>query len=283
MSEPASGLELQEIRGPSAVGGGTKRFFDMLWLSAVTEFKLGYHGTVLGFLWSFVRPLLLFGVLLVVFTQVFRLGSQVENYPAMLLLNILLFDFFSEATQQASTSVVRNESVVRKMQFPRLVIPLSVVLTNALQTGLSLIVVFVFLLVYGVDPVWTWLFLPLILGTLAVLTTACALLLSAAYVRIRDIGIIWAVLSTVLFYASPILYPIEVAPPAFQDLIMLNPLTPLFEQTREWIIDPNAPGAVEAASGQPWLLVIPLLISAAVCVAGPLVFNRMAPRVAEEL
>ena len=213
MSEPASGLELQEIRGPSAVGGGTKRFFDLLWLSAVTEFKLGYHGTVLGFLWSFVRPLLLFGVLLVVFTQVFRLGSQVENYPAMLLLNILLFDFFSEATQQASTSVVRNESMVRKMQFPRLVIPLSVVLTNALQTGLSLIVVFVFLLVYGVDPVWTWLFLPLILGALAVLTTACALLLSAAYVRIRDIGIIWAVLSTVLFYASPILYPIEVAPP----------------------------------------------------------------------
>ncbi len=142
----------------------------------------------------------------------FRLGSQVENYPAMLLLNILLFDFFSQATQQASTSVVRNESVVRKMQFPRLVIPLSVVLTNALQTGLSLIVVFVFLLVYGVEPVWTWLFLPLILGALAVLTTACALLLSAAYVRIRDIGIIWAVLSTVLFYASPILYPIEVAP-----------------------------------------------------------------------
>ena len=283
MNEPASGLELQEIRGPSAVGGGTKRFFDLLWLSAVTEFKLGYHGTVLGFLWSFVRPLLLFGVLLLVFTQVFRLGSQVENYPPMLLLNILLFDFFSQATQQASTSVVRNESVVRKMQFPRLVIPLSVVLTNALQTGLSLIVVFVFLLVYGVDPVWTWLFLPLILGAFAVLTTACALLLSAGYVRIRDIGIIWAVLSTVLFYASPILYPIEVAPPAFQDLIMLNPLTPLFEQTREWIIDPNAPGAVEAASGQPWLLVIPLLISAAVCVAGPLVFNRMAPRVAEEL
>jgi ABC-2 type transport system permease protein len=285
MSDRATRLELQEIRGPSAIGGGARRFFDLLWLSAVTEFKLGYHGTVLGFLWSFVRPLLLFGVLLVVFTQVFRLGSQVENYPAMLLLNILLFDFFSQATQQASTSVVRNESVVRKMQFPRLVIPLSVVLTNALHTGLSLIVVFVFLLVYGVDPVWTWIFLPVILGALALLTTGCALLLAAAYVRIRDIGIIWAVVSTILFYAAPILYPLDadIVPQAFRELIMLNPLTPLFAQTREWIIDPNAPGAVESAAGQPLLLVIPLAIAAAACVAGPIVFNRTAPRVAEEL
>jgi ABC-2 type transport system permease protein len=283
MSEQATRLELQEIRGPSALGGGARRFFDLLWLSAVTEFKLGYHGTVLGFLWSFLRPLLLFGVLLVVFTQVFRLGSEVVNYAPMLLLNILLFDFFSQATQQASTSVIRNESMVRKMQFPRLVIPLSVVLTNALHTGLSLIVVFIFLLAYGVDPVWTWVFLPLILGLFAVLTTACALLLSAAYVRIRDIGIIWAVLSTILFYAAPILYPLTSAPPEFQDAILLNPLTPLFAQTREWIIDPNAPGAVESAAGQPWLLAIPILISAAVCVAGPVIFNRMAPRVAEEL
>lgn len=283
MSAPAESLELQEIRGPSAIGGGARRFFDLLWLSATTEFKLGYHGTILGFLWSFVRPLLLFGVLLVVFTQVFRLGSQAENYAGMLLLNILLFEFFSQATQHSSTSVVRNESVVRKMQFPRLVIPLSVVLTNALQTGLSLVVVFAFLLASGVDPVWTWLLLPVILGALAVLTTACALLLAAIYVRIRDIGIIWAVLSTILFYSAPILYPIGIVNGTFRDLILLNPLTPLFLQTREWIIDPNAPGAVEATAGRPWLLIVPLAISLGVCGLGPAVFNRMAPRVAEEL
>lgn len=276
-------LELKKIRGPSAIGGGARRFFDLLWLSALTEFKLGYHGTVLGFLWSFVRPLMLFGVYLVVFTQVFRLGSQTENYPAMLLLNILLYDFFAQTTQHASTSVVRNESIVRKMQFPRLVIPLSVALTNALHLGLSLIVVFGFLLAYGVDPIWTWLLMPIILGALVVLTTCIAMLLAAAYVRIRDIEIIWAVLLTVLFYGAPILYPIEAAPESFQDLIALNPLTPLFEQTREWIIDPGAPGAVEAVAGKEWLLLIPLGISAALCVAGPWVFNRMAPRVAEAL
>lgn len=283
MNEAADRPELQEIRGPSALGGGAKRFFDLLWLSAVTEFRLGYHGTVLGFMWSFVRPLLLFGVLLLVFTKVFRLGSEVDNYAPMLLLNILLFDFFSQSTQQASTSVVHNESVVRKMQFPRLVIPLSVVLTNAFHLGLSLIVVFCFMLAYGVEPTATWLLMPVILLALIMLTTALAMLLSAAYVRIRDIAVIWSVLSTILFYSAPILYPIEIAPPEFRDLIALNPLTPIIEQTREWIIDPNAPGAVESVSGKEWLLAISFGIAAAICVLGPLVFNRMAPRVAEEL
>ena len=102
------------------------------------------------------------------------------------------------------------------------------------------------------------------------LTTALAMLLSAAYVRIRDIAIIWGVLSTILFYASPILYPIEVAPQEFRDLISLNPLTPIFEQTREWIIDPNAPGAVESVAGKEWLLAISFGIAALVCFLGPL-------------
>jgi len=279
----AADLELEEIRGPSAIGGGRRRFFDLLWLSSVTEFKLSYHGTVLGFLWSFARPLMLFAILLLVFTQVFRLGSEVENYAPMLLLNILLFQFFSQATEQASSSVVRSESVVRKMQFPRLVIPLSVVVTNIFQLGFSLLVVFAFMLIYGVEPLWTWLLFPIVLAVLITLTTAVAMLLSILYVRIRDIGIIWAVSSTALFYAAPILYPLEFAPQKFQDLIMLNPLTPIFVQTREWILDPNAEGAVEAAQGSPLLLAIPIALSVGLCIAAPLVFSREAPRVAEEL
>ena len=99
-------LELREIYGPAATGGGGRRFFDLLWLSSKTEFKLSYHGTALGLLWSFVRPLMLFAILLVVFTQVFRLGSDVINYAPMLLLNIMLFQFFAESTEQSMGSVV---------------------------------------------------------------------------------------------------------------------------------------------------------------------------------
>ena len=101
------------------------------------------------------------------------------------------------------------------MQFPRLVIPLSVVLTNALQLALSLIVVFVFLIVYGVEPVWTWILIPLIILAIVTITTAVSLLLSVLYVRVRDVAIIWTVLATLLFYATPILYPIEPRRAAF--------------------------------------------------------------------
>ena len=276
-------FELREIGGPSALGGGRRRFFDLLWLTSMTEFKLGYHGTALGFLWSFVRPLLLFGVLLVVFTQIFRFGDDVKDYPAMLLFNIMLFTFFADATGNAVTSVVRSENIVRKMQFPRLVIPLSVVITNALQLALSLLVVFVFLLIYGVDPVWTWILTPLVIGAMVVLTTAAAMLLAVLYVRVRDVEIIWAVLSTLLFYATPVLYPIELAPAGFKEVIMLNPLSPIFEQAREWIIDPTAPGAVEAANGNGLLVLVPALIFVGVCAISVWAFNRGAPRIAEEL
>jgi ABC-2 type transport system permease protein len=279
----AEQANLAEIRGPAALGGGTRRFFDLLWLTSVTEFKLGYHGTVLGFAWSFARPLMLFAILLVVFTQVFRLGSEVTNYAPMLLLQILMFQFFSQATEQASSSVVRSESVVRKMQFPRLAIPLAVVVTNILQLALSLVVVFAFILIYGVDPLWTWLLFPVSVVALIVLTTAVAMLLSVVFVRVRDIGIIWSVTATALFYGCPILYPIELAPEKFQDVLMLNPLTPIFLQTREWVLDPNAPGAIEAAHGNPILLLVPIALAIAACVAAPLVFAREAPRVAEEL
>ena len=120
-------------RRRSAAAGGAR--CELLSLIAVTDFKKAYFGTALGYLWSLARPLMLFGVLLAVFTQIFRIGSQVPNYPVLLLFNIVLFGFFQEATITAVTSIVGQESVVRKTQFPRLVIPLAVVLTTPVQPG----------------------------------------------------------------------------------------------------------------------------------------------------
>ena len=169
------------------------------------------------------------------------------------------------------------------MQFPRLVIPLSVVITNIMQLTFSMIVVFIFMLAYGVEPIWTWLLFPFALIALVVLATAVSMLLSVAFVRIRDIGILWVVALQAIFYASPVLYPIEYAPDKFHDIICLNPLTPLFAQIREWVLDPNAPGAVESVQGRPLLLVIPVALAILVCAAAPIVFSRMAPRIAEDL
>jgi ABC-2 type transport system permease protein len=281
MSEPA--LELRDVRGPSALGGGWRRSLDLLYLIAATEFKKTYFGTVLGYLWSLARPLLLFGVLLAVFTQIFRLGSQVPNYPVLLLFNIVLFSFFQEATIGAVSSIVGQESVVRKTQFPRLVIPLAVVLTSLFNLGLNLVVVFAFVLAWGIDPRWSWLGFPLVLVALMVLTAAVSMLVSSLYPRFRDTAIIWTVVATVLFYGSPVLYPLEVVhSEAMHDILMLNPLTPLLELARMWVIDPTAPGPVDAAGG--WGL--PLAAAAiyvGICVLSVWVFRREAPRIAEQL
>jgi ABC-2 type transport system permease protein len=279
----ASLPELRPVPGPSPIAGGARRFFTLVWVMAVTEFKLTFHGTSLGYAWSLVRPLLMFGVLLAVFTQIFRFGGSVESYPALLLLNVMLFTLFAEATQRAVTSVVAREQIVRKAQFPRLVIPLSIVLTEVLDLGLNLIAVFIFILAYGVDPTWTWLLLPVIIVALLAITVAVSMIVSALYPRFRDTLLIWMVLSSVLFYATPVLYPIGVAPERFRHLLQLNPLTPIFEQAQKWIIDPGAPGATGATSGSEYLLAASFAVFLALCFVAVWVFNREAPRIAEEL
>jgi ABC-2 type transport system permease protein len=275
-------LELRDVRGPSALGGGWRRAADLLYLIAVTEFRRSYLGTALGYVWSLARPLLLFGVLLLVFTKAFDLGERVNEYPVLLLFNIVLFGFFQEATSMAVGSIVAQEPVVRKTQFPRVVIPLAVVLTALFNLGMNLVVVFAFILAAGVDPTWTWLLFPVVAVLLTVFTTAVAMAVSALNPRFRDTGIIWSVAVTALFYATPVLYPIELIGGTLGRLLALNPLAPLFELARKWVIDPEAPGPAAAAGGAVWLL-IPAALFVAVCAFGIWIFNREAPRIAEEL
>jgi ABC-2 type transport system permease protein len=279
------GGELREVKGPSALDGGWSRFFDLLWLISVTEFKRVYFGTVLGYLWSLLRPLLLFGVLLLVFTQVFRLGSEkVEHYPVYLLMGIVLYTFFSEATSNAVTSVVSQEGVVRKTQFPRAVIPLATVITSLFNLLLNLIIVIVFLLAFGVSPAWTWLLFPVCLLFLFVGTAGMAMALSALYVRFRDTAIIWVVAAQTLLYLTPILYPVNALGEETKErLLMVNPLSVIFEQIRVWVLhESQAPGAVQAAGG--WLGLLPAaIIFSGVVAFGAWYFNREAPRIAEAL
>jgi ABC-2 type transport system permease protein len=285
VSSVPEAAELRAVQGPSALGGGSRRFFDLLWLMSVTEFKRVYFGTVLGYLWSLIRPLMLFAVLLFIFTEVFKVGHELPYYPVLLLLGIVLYTFFQEATTASVTSVVSQEGIVRKTQFPRLVIPLATVLTSAFNLSLNLLVVFVFILAWGVDPAWTWLLFPFALALLFALTAAVGMALSVLYVRFRDVAIIWAVLAQVLFYATPVLYPL--GPHGFENatierLLMINPLAVIFEQVRVWMVEPAAPTAVDAAGG--WLGLVPAaIIFVATCAFGAWIFKRDAPRIAEEL
>lgn len=273
---------LRPVAGPSALGGGWRRSLDLLLIIAATEFKRAYFGTALGYLWSICRPLLLFGVLYVVFTEAFRLGSDVPYYPVLLLTNIVVFGLFSEATGAAVTSITNQQGVIRKTQFPRLVVPLAVVLTSLFNLGLNLVVVLVFLLASGVTPMWTWLLFPGLLLALLIFTVAVSMIVSSLYPRFRDVGIIWSVASTALFYATPVLYPIGIVSERLREVISLNPLAPIFELLHKWVIDPDVPGPAELSGGYARLL-IPAAIYLGVCVFAVWIFRREAPRIAEAL
>ena len=205
----------------------------------------------------------------------------------MLLMGVVLYGFFQEATTAGVNSVVAQEGVVRKTQFPRLVIPLSTVLTGTFNLALNLVVVIVFIFAFGVDPTWTWLLFPVAFLFLFTLTAAISSALSVLYVRFRDVAIIWVVLAQVLFYATPILYPVTFATKnhgeTIEHLLMINPLAVIFQQVRVWILaEPQAPTAVEAAGG--WAGLLPAAaIFAGICLFAVWIFNREAPRIAEDL
>ena len=222
-SEPT--LVLEPIKGPSALTGDPRRFLHLTWTLAVQEFKLRFFGSVLGYLWQLMRPLMLFGVLYVVFTQFVKVSDQ-ELFPVSLLLGIVLFTFFAEATAGAVSSVVDREQLVRKIHFPRLAIPLSVVLTAAFNLVLNLVVVFIFGLSLGIEARWTWLELPILVVLLALFVVGLAALLSALYVRFRDLRPIWEVALQVLFYGSMIIVPFETVYDRFHTLariLLANP------------------------------------------------------------
>ncbi|HEX3909334.1 MAG TPA: ABC transporter permease [Solirubrobacteraceae bacterium] len=283
------------IHGPGALTDDWSRFWHLTYNIASNEFKLRFFGSMLGYLWQLIRPLLFFAVLYLFFTQVADVsagqGPSGRYYGTQLLGSIVLFTFFQESTAGAVRSVVDRENLVRKIRFPRLVIPLAVVLLASFNLGLNLIVVLIFALIEGVHPMLSWLELPLIVAMLVLLSTGIAMLLSALFVKFRDVQPIWEVVQQVVFYASPVIIPIT-AVVSFIDkhglsrvwlhIYMLNPLAVVFQQFRHAMVTHDTPsagqvlGSWEALGGS-------LAIVAIIFALGFWVFNRSAPLIAEDL
>lgn len=280
----AAPLQLREIEGPTALGGSRRRFAFLTLTIAVTEFKLRFYGSILGYFWQLFRPLLLFATLYLVFNHMVKLGSAVPHYPAILLMNIVLFTFFSEGAS-AVTSVVDREQLVRKIQVPRLAIPLAVTVTAAFNLALNLLVVLIFVVANGNMPRLSWLEIPLLLALLTVYAAGFAMLISALYVRYRDVKPIWDVFLQMLFYATPVIYvldSVDAFGEQFKQILAMNPLAAILIQMRHAVVDSSAPTAAEAVGGGAYVL-IPLGLIVFVVVLGYRVFKREAPRIAEEL
>jgi len=278
------------VHGPSALSGDLRRFWSLTVTLARTEFKVRFYGSVLGYLWTLVRPLLLFGVIWVFFTQVGHVNDTtqpgMEQYGSQLLGSIVLMQFFAEATGGAVRSMVDRENMLRKIHFPRLVIPASVVLLAMFNLGLNLIVWLIFSLISGVEPMVSWLVLPVIVGGLVLVTAGMAMLLSALFVWFRDIQPIWEVLLQILFYASPVIISIQTVEKDFGTtalhLYMLNPLAVIFQQFRHSMVTHATPSAGQALGSWAALLE-PMAIVLAIFAVGFAVFDRSAARIAENL
>lgn len=270
------------VAGPRALGGSAKRFFSLTWMLAYLDFKLKFFGSVLGYAWQLMRPLMMFAVLYVVFSQILRFGTA-QYYPVVLLSGIVLYGFFSDSTNGSVNSIVEREGLVRKIAFPLLTVPLSTVTSLFLTLVLNYFVVLIFALISGVTPMLSWLEIFPLLAWLYVMAAGVGTGLSALFVRYRDVRPIWEVIVQALFYASPVIYPIEfVTNPTVQKLILCNPVAAIIQQMRHAVIDPSAPSTLQVF-GSWTLMLIPIGITVLLAALGVRAIKRMAPRVAEEM
>jgi ABC-2 type transport system permease protein len=280
------------IKGPSALGSDPRRLAHLTWALAKNEFKLAFFGSALGYLWQLMRPLLLFGVIYGVLSAVAKnLGAGLPFYAVSVLLGIVLFNFYSESSGGSVTCLVTRENLVRKIEFPRLAVPLSTILTAMLNVTLNMVPVIVFLLAAGGSVLISWIELPLLVLLLAAVTAGLGMILSVGYVYYRDVRPIWEVVLQMTFYASPIFYPITRVEKTYDvaglhvnlaHVMMANPFVAIIVQARHVLISPAYPSAASAIGGTSMLL-IPIGIGLAVLVIGFLIFDRQAPRVAEQL
>jgi ABC-2 type transport system permease protein len=273
----------RRISGPGALTGGWRRALSLTWTLGYLDWRLAFFGSVLGYLWRLVKPAMYFGVYYVLFTHFIPVNKAVQFGPPLLLFGIMLNLFFGESTGTAVTSVLARENLVRKIHFPRVVIPFATVTTSLLNLSFNLFAVVVFMILSGVPlRSTTWQVIPA-LGLLLAWVCGLSMLLSALFVKFRDVQPIWEVFAMALFYASPVLYPLEVVKYEWaRHLIMHNPMAVTIQQIRHAVFDPSVPSAAEAIGGWAQLCTVFALV-AGVLVLGLWVFHRAAPQVAENL
>lgn len=248
-----------------------------------TDFKLRYQGSVLGYAWSLLRPLLLFMILYIVFVKFLRIGEGVEHFPVYLLLGIVLWNFFSEMTSQSLGSIVDRADLIRKVRIPRWIIVFSSSISALINLGLNLLVIILFLAINKVDLHSSILFLPFILLEIYILALGVSLFLAAAFVKFRDVSYIWEVVMQGAFYLTPILYPLSLVPnETFQKVLLMNPMAQAIQDARYSVVTHQTTTTYQLFQGSAYILV-PLIIVAVIFVLGLLYFKKESKYFAENI
>lgn len=248
-----------------------------------TDFKLRYQGSVLGYAWSLLRPLMLFVILYIVFVNFLRIGSDVPHYPIYLLLGMVLWSFFGEMTSQSLGSIVTRGDLIRKIRIPRWMIIVSSSIAALINLALNLLVVGVFMIVNKVELMDTIIWFPVILVEIYLFGLGVSLFLSAAFVKYRDMSYIWEVVLQAFFYVTPILYPLTVITnPDLQKLLLINPMAQAIQDARSVLVTTDSITIVEVYDS-PFARLGVLLLVLVVFVGGVLYFKRQSRHFAENL
>ncbi len=248
-----------------------------------TDFKLRYQGSVLGYAWSLLRPLFMFAILYLVFAVVFKVGKDIPSFPIYLLLGIVLWNFFQEMTQQSLGSIVGRGDLIRKIRIPRWMIIVSASVGALINLSLNLIVVLVIALISGMDLLVTSVLLPLFIIEIYIFALGLGLLLSALFVKYRDVSYIWDVLLQAGFYATPILYPVSlISNVTAQKILFINPMAQAIQGARNVFVTPEAVTINDVWHNQ-WAFLLPLTIVLVFLIVGTLYFRREAKDFAENL
>ncbi len=253
-----------------------------------TDFKLRYQDSFLGYIWSVIRPAMMFAILYFVFAYFFKLGKDVPHFASYLFLGVVFWSFFTEATSTSLTSIVERGELIRKTNFPKIVIVVSRVFAAAINLLINSVVVTLFILLgSGADVNWGVLFLPILMLELLVFTFSVSLVLSSLYVRFRDLGQIWEVMMQMLYYLTPVLYPLNIVlklghGETIAKIFMLNPLAQIIQDIRYVAITPETI-TYHNLFTWPYWRIVPIIIIILMLFVGIKVFKKSEADFAEHI
>lgn len=257
---------------------------DLIWQMVVADFRVKYQGSVLGYLWTLLKPIFMFGILYFVFTVAFPLGKGIEYYPAYLILGLVMWNFFIEGVVMGMGSIVGHGDMIRKVSIPKYTIVLSSTVMALINFILNLSVVFIVMTLVRVQLTWHIILFPLVVLEMFILTTGLGFLLSALLVKFRDMTNIWDIASQALFYLSPLLWLPSVISEKFGHilkLLFLNPLAQIFQDAR-WALITQQTETPYSVNGL-WLgRVLPVCLVILVGIASYYYFNKQSKYFAEE-
>lgn len=251
----------------------------------VTDFKLRYQGSVLGYVWSLLKPLFMFVILYLVFGVVLKTGDGMPHYPVYLLLGLLLWNYFAEVTNNGVTAIVGKGDLLRKLNFPRYTLVLAGSFSALINLAINFVVLGVFMLIVGVDLHWSGLLLPFVLAELFIFAMGVAFLLSALYVRFRDVSYIWEVIMQAAFYLTPIFYLINLVADKSLSVaqgMLLSPMTQIIQDARYMLVT-HETLTFEQLYGGSWYRLIPIAIVVSFSVLAAWYFRRQSPKFAEDI